>query len=235
MSGCARRASECLQSPPDLLPPGADGRLRCSSVSRAGHKARGTPPCHHACSGSAAAPLGGDHPLWSPELPPRCCRGSAALAVNPPAAFLPAFVWGLWWVPEIPSEHRPPSRAPAQRCGGHQPCRASVGAAGLGWGPPGIVGAGNQGAASPWTSVPAVVAHPMGKGQSGGAWGGEASAPAQPPRAWAAKSRGGASPRHGGVPAARLPHKNAISHGCAVNYRASVQRGVRHEGAFVSV
>ena len=132
--------------------PRADKRLRCNSVHVLGmrHAARDTPPCRHACAGSAAAPLGGEHPLWSSELPgaevpPWRCQGLAALAVNPPAGSLPAFVRGLQPVPEPiqprgPSEHGHPQPC---SCPGLPPRlppwlelrRASVGAVGLG--PPG--------------------------------------------------------------------------------------------------
>lgn len=43
-----------------------------------------------------------------------------------------------------------------------------------------------------------------------------------------------AGARSPGSEVSRQRSRNAISHGGAANYRASVQRGVRHEGAFVS-
>lgn len=142
--------------------------------------------------------LGGEHPLWSWELPPWRCPGSAILAVSRPAGFLPVFFRGLRPVPEPtqpsgPSEHGHP--APCL-CPGLSPrpppwlelCRASVGAtgletrAGLGAGgatrcpAPVIAEAETQGTNSPWTSVPIAVAQPQGRGRGGG-WGGRDAQP----------------------------------------------------------
>lgn len=181
----------------------------------------------------------------------RCLHGAARAQ-----PFLPAFVHGLQLVPEPiqphgPSEHGHPQLCSARGCGSHKLCRASVGAmglgtrAGLGAGPPlggcsvpstpDCRGRETRG----WFPV-GVRPHCGGSAPGKGAgWEVREEKP-QPlpspllpglPKA----GRGGRDPRHGGVPAAQLAFKNAISHGCAVNYQASVQRGVRHEGAFVSV
>lgn len=201
--------------------------------------------------------LGGEHPLWSWALPLWRCQGSALLAVSRPAGFLPAFVRGLRPVPEPtqpgdPSEHGRPTPC---LCPGLSPrpppwlelCRASVGAMGrgarAGLGSPGGGGhsvpsprdcrSRDTGRRFPMDVRPHCGGSALGKGQGGRLGGMGCSAPAQLPHAWAADGGVGA-----GSPNTELSRqlcKNAISHGRAVNYRASVQRGVRHEGAFVSV
>lgn len=91
-------------------------------------------------------------------------------------------------------------------------------------------GAGERGAGSPRVPVPTVV--------PGWEAGGEKPQPLPGPLVLGLpKAVGGWQPVPGvsRQPAAGLARRNAISHSSAVNYRASVQSGVRHEGAFVRV
>lgn len=236
-------------------PPRADGRQRYRSVPRAGHEARGTrhaavwprslefsqgPARRRASAPELGAAGSGGPSMALPGLSRSCCHLSTGCSWSQSPSS-----------PRGPSEHGHPQLCSARGCGSHKLCRASVGAmglgtrAGLGAGPP-LGGC----------SVPStpdcrgretrgwfpVGVHPHCGGSAPGKGAGwevreEKPQPLPSPLlpGLPTAGRGGRDPRHGGVPAAQLAFKNAISHGCAINYQASVQRGVRHEGAFVSV
>lgn len=167
--------------------------------------------------------------LLREEVPPRCCQGSS-WTLNPGwdlASFCPGAAARLS-SPAAPLSMDIPSCALPLR-------QVSVGATGWGasgWDPQGAAwcpAPAMAGCCLPQASVPGVVAQPLGRG--GGEVEREMPQPLPSPLVPGQPQAGARSP---GSEVSRQRSRNAISHGSAANYRASVQRGVRHEGAFVS-
>lgn len=114
-------------------------------------------------------------------------------------------------------------------------CRVSVGGTGWessGWDPRGAArcpAPSMEGCWLPQTSVLTVVAQSLRRGRR--RLRREMAQPLPSPLVPGQSQAGARSP---GSEVSRQRSRNAISHGGAANYRASVHRGVRHEGAFVS-